>query len=491
MIDGIGVVGLIGIIALIGFTNQYSPFLYRGGLVLLSLATVLVVASATHPASRIGRLLGVRPLRWTGVRSYGIYLWHYPVIVLTTAAVAAHTDLPRDALQVGATVVLADLSWRLIETPIRHGALGRLLAEAKSLSWRLKSIPRGTKVALYSVPGVVLVAGLGLAGLIPAVPSGTLAVASAPPSSQLMTSNTELVGTATPTTAASTTGAPTTLVPSTTAPNAGSRGSPGAVGSTALPTVASGTTAAVPPGPTSALSSTETGAFHTSCKEVAHLGDSTSESLIEADYLPVAGQRLPAQYARVGVSRSLMEVVGANSIVETLPGDQNGYEIAQGLVREGYRGCWVIALGTNDTADVYVGSNVSLATRIQRMMSVIGNQPVLWVNVKTLLDSGPYSEPNMEDWDNALLAACPSYPNMRVFNWAAMAQPGWFTSDGIHYTSDGSAPRAAAIADALATAFPATATTDGKMKASGKVHNTQSGCLVNGSASWHLPAFQN
>jgi peptidoglycan/LPS O-acetylase OafA/YrhL len=493
LIDGMGIVGLIGIFLLIGFTNQYSAFLYRGGLVLLSLATVLVVASATHPASRMGRLLGVRPLRWTGVRSYGIYLWHYPVIVLTTAAVAARTDLPRDALQVGATVVLADLSWRLIETPIRHGALGRLLAEAKSLSWRLKSIPRATKVALYSVPGVLLVACLGLAGLIPAVPSGTLAVASAPPSSQLMTSNTELVGTATPTTAASTTGAPTTQVPSTTAPNAGSRGSvggSGAVASTTLPTVASGTTAAAPSAPTSALASTGTGALHTSCKEVAHLGDSTSESLIEADYLPVAGQRLPAQYARVGVSRSLMEVVGANSIVETLPGDQDGYEIAQSLVREGYRGCWVIALGTNDTADVYVGSNVGLAARIQRMMSVIGNQPVLWVNVKTLLDSGPYSEPNMEDWDNALLAACPNYPNMRVFNWAAMAQPGWFTTDGIHYTSDGSAPRAAAIADALATAFPATPTTDAKMKASGKANDTQSGCLVNGSPSWRLPAFQ-
>ena len=52
---------------------------------------------------------------------------------------------------------------------------------------------------------------------------------------------------------------------------------------------------------------------------------------------------------------------------------------------QGYRGCWVIALGTNDTADVYVGSNVSLAALLNRMMSVIGNQPVLWVNVKSLL----------------------------------------------------------------------------------------------------------
>jgi peptidoglycan/LPS O-acetylase OafA/YrhL len=493
LIDGIGILGLIGIFLLIGLTNQYSPFLYRGGLVLLSLATVLVVASATHPASRMGRLLGVRPLRWTGVRSYGIYLWHYPVIVLTTATVAAHTDLGRDALQVGATVVLADLSWRLIETPIRHGALGRTLAEAKSFSWRLKAFPRATKVAFCSVPGVLLIACLGLAGLIPAVPSGTLAVASAPASSQLLTQNTELVGTAAPTTVTPTTGGPTTEAPTTTAPNAGSRGGvsgSSVVTSTTLPAVASGTTSAVPPGSSAALA-TSTSALQTSCKQVAHLGDSTSESLIESDYLPVASQRLQAQYARVGVARSLMEIVGANSIVETLPGDENGYEIAQGLVRDGYRGCWVIALGTNDTADVYVGSNVSLATRIQRMMSVIGNEPVLWVNVKTLLDSGPYSEANMEDWDNALLAACPDYPNMRVFNWAAMAQTGWFTTDGIHYTSDGSAPRAAAIADALATAFPATTNSaQERVRADRKVHNTQSSCVVNGTPSWHLPSFQ-
>jgi hypothetical protein len=236
--------------------------------------------------------------------------------------------------------------------------------------------------------------------------------------------------------------------------------------------------------------------LRTSCKEVAHLGDSTSDGLVSSDFLPDAAQRIPAQYARVGVSRSVMEVVGANSIVETLPGDENGYEIAQGLVAQGYRGCWVIALGTNDTADVYVGSNVGLATRIQRMMSVIGHEPVLWVNVKTLLSSGPYAETNMQLWDNALLAACPAYPNMRVFNWAQIANPDWFTTDGIHYTSTGSAVRSAAIADALATGFPATtaqtaqtARGSGAHKASGagKSAATHTSCLVDWSPSWHLP----
>jgi hypothetical protein len=216
--------------------------------------------------------------------------------------------------------------------------------------------------------------------------------------------------------------------------------------------------------------------LRTSCKQVAHLGDSTSDGLVEADFLPDAAQRIPAQYARVGVHRSIMEVVGANSIVETLPGDQNDYEIAQGLAAQGYQGCWVIALGTNDAADVYVGSNVGLAARIQRMMSVIGHRPVLWVNVKTLLSSGPYAEANMRLWDNALLAACPQYPNMRVFNWAHLANPAWFTSDGIHYTSTGSAVRSAAIADALATGFPASG-----------AQSSHGSCVVNWSPTWHLP----
>ena len=88
------------------------------------------------------------------------------------------------------------------------------------------------------------------------------------------------------------------------------------------------------------------------------------------------------------------------------------------------------------------------------MMSVIGNQPVMWVNVKSLVGSGPYSESDMQKWDRALVQACPSYPNMRIYDWAAVVQPSWFISDGIHYSTPGSAQRAHLIARALAEAFP-------------------------------------
>jgi hypothetical protein len=141
-------------------------------------------------------------------------------------------------------------------------------------------------------------------------------------------------------------------------------------------------------------------------------------------------------------------------VVEVLPGQVNGYDAARAMVAAGFRGCWVLALGTNDTADVAVGSQVSLMTRIQRMMSVANGEPVMWVNVKSLLASGPYSESNMLRWDNTLLKACARYPNMRIFNWASVVKNKWYIADGIHFTSPGYAARAKMIADALAAAFP-------------------------------------
>src|SRR5262249_40876326 len=137
ILDIAGTVGLVSILLLVWKTDQYSRFLYQGGLVLLSLATVLVVASAAHPVSRFGRLLGGQPLRWIGVRSYGIYLWHAPVIVLTSPKVATPQVVPlRAVMQVALSFALAALSWRFVEEPVRHGALGRLWKQAKAVNFR-------------------------------------------------------------------------------------------------------------------------------------------------------------------------------------------------------------------------------------------------------------------------------------------------------------------------------------------------------------------
>jgi lysophospholipase L1-like esterase len=195
--------------------------------------------------------------------------------------------------------------------------------------------------------------------------------------------------------------------------------------------------------------------LRTSCTSVAHIGDSTSVGMVSATWLPSAAQRLAAQFRDVGVRHAWINASGGRSIVEQMPGQINGYRVASGWDHAGFRGCWVIALGTNDTANVSVGSNVGLMARIQEMMAAAQGQPVMWVNTQTDLSSGPWSEANMQLWNKTLLQAAKQYPNMRIFNWAGMVQPAWHLSDGIHYTSAGYGIRAAAIAHALARAFPA------------------------------------
>ncbi|HWP33590.1 MAG TPA: acyltransferase, partial [Solirubrobacterales bacterium] len=100
LLDGAGALGLLMIALLIWRTDQYSAFIYHGGLVLLTIATAVVVGVLAHPASRLGIALGWGPLRWIGVRSYGIYLWHFPVIVLTSPSGPHGHNLVRDLLQV-------------------------------------------------------------------------------------------------------------------------------------------------------------------------------------------------------------------------------------------------------------------------------------------------------------------------------------------------------------------------------------------------------
>lgn len=195
-------------------------------------------------------------------------------------------------------------------------------------------------------------------------------------------------------------------------------------------------------------------ALRTSCQSVAHVGDSTSVDLISPAFLPDRAERMAARYAQVGVRHLDIDASGGRSIVEELPGQLNGYKVASAWRARGYHGCWVFALGTNDAANVAVGSTVGMMARIDQMMAVAHGEPVMWVNTRTLVSSGPYASANERAWDKTLVSALAKYPNMRIFDWSAVARPAWFESDGIHYSSLGCAIRAKAIADALARAFP-------------------------------------
>lgn len=162
-----GIAGFVGIAVLVAVTDEYHAYIYRGGLVLLSLATVAAIVSLAHPATTVGRVLGVAPLRWLGVRSYGVYLWHYPVIVLTTPLVdTAGTHAVRDTLQIGATLVIAELSWRFLESPIRRQGFGAVFAWVRTAHWTMggRSVAAsGATAASLLLAGSFAAGAVGLA----------------------------------------------------------------------------------------------------------------------------------------------------------------------------------------------------------------------------------------------------------------------------------------------------------------------------------------
>jgi hypothetical protein len=90
------------------------------------------------------------------------------------------------------------------------------------------------------------------------------------------------------------------------------------------------------------------------------------------------------------------------------------------------------------------------------MLGVIGGDPVLWVNAVTQRTEDAYRNASMLAWNNELDRVTAEYPNVHVFDWYDIVQPQWFRNDGIHYTVEGSAQRAALTAQALVAAFPKT-----------------------------------
>ncbi len=124
-VAGLAALGVLALFFL--WINEFQAFLYRGGLALVGLTTAFAILVVVHPRARLAtKLLEWRPLRWVGLRSYSIYLWHWPIFMVTRPQLdVPFGGVPLLVLRLALTVVAADLSYRLVETPIRRGALGR------------------------------------------------------------------------------------------------------------------------------------------------------------------------------------------------------------------------------------------------------------------------------------------------------------------------------------------------------------------------------
>jgi hypothetical protein len=192
----------------------------------------------------------------------------------------------------------------------------------------------------------------------------------------------------------------------------------------------------------------------TSCGHLAYIGDSVSLGMISAETLPDPSTRLDSRMAEIGVYDLRSEISGGRSIVETLTDQENAVDVALRLGADGFAGCWVVAIGTNDAANIAAGGARQADQRIALLMSAIGTDPVLWIDAATVTESGYWASVNIDAWNAVLTASLPAYPNLRIARWSVFVAPEWFTSDGIHPTAVGAAARVQFIAGALIANFP-------------------------------------
>ena len=167
--DGLSFVALGGLVGLMATLDDTSPALYRGGFFATAVVAALLTAVVVHPAGGLARLLAQRPFQWIGTRSYAIYLWHWPVFMLSRPRL--DTNLGGWQLltvRVLVTAAFAETSWRLVEQPFRKGAAQR--------AWR-EWTPRRRRLVALGAAGTAAVIAAGLFGAPAPRPSVLLAAA--------------------------------------------------------------------------------------------------------------------------------------------------------------------------------------------------------------------------------------------------------------------------------------------------------------------------
>jgi peptidoglycan/LPS O-acetylase OafA/YrhL len=403
LIDLVALAGLLGLGALMWYLhiitpeNTADPWLFRGGFFVCGLATLGLIAGVTHRRAWAGALLGNSVLLWIGLRSYGIYLFHWPIYQGIREVTGRPLTVAEFVLALAITAVVCELSYRLVEMPVRRRHVGRWW---RRLQARRDPVPR--RIIAAAGAGVVALSVFAAANLATAELRQNEIAQSLAEGEESVTDLAGITGTTTPATITPDTQAPTTPPATTPPPTAAPAGAgpgatvpPTAVATTVPPTTVPPTTlpptTTAPPAPIQSLA----------------IGDSVM--LGAAPALLDAG----VEAVDAAVSRQMVDMV----------------PVVQALRQQRRLGDAVIVhLGTNgpigdDTIDAFFG-----ALRDVRRVLVL----------KVAAPGKSWIRPN-----NQKLAAVPErFPNVRVIDWPELSTrcvDDCFYADGIHLKSAGQA----------------------------------------------------
>jgi peptidoglycan/LPS O-acetylase OafA/YrhL len=412
-----GAVAGFAALAAMAWTMSFSPaqgvggLIFRGGLFFTDIATLAIIAAVTHRGAVTGRLLSQPFLLWIGTRSYGLYLYHWPIYQIIRNIAATKLQLHEFILAMVATCIITELSYRFIETPIREGRLGAVFTRRRAQPRRQPMTFAQRRVALV---GACLSTVLGVF----AVTSMATAELKLNENQQSIEEGkqftcdvlTEDCSGATPVADAgdsAVNGAPDFVPGEASDPTPTPGGSTPTAGSdpatTEAPAVVPGTTEPPPP--------------------------------------PVAVERLAVgDSVMLGAAEQLGEIGFTVSAIESRAW-VNGLDYVQKLGEQNILPkILVLHLGTN--------SKIS-QNEMDRMMQAVATVPQVLLLTN---DIPPY--PDVEAWNNTMItAAAAQYENVEVLYWdglaAACPDPECFQADGYHLRIPGREYYAALIAEIL------------------------------------------
>jgi peptidoglycan/LPS O-acetylase OafA/YrhL len=434
-VDLLGFAGLGTLIYILRYLDETQSFLYQGGFAAVSITTATAIWAVVNPNARLfSGLLGWQPLRWIGMRSYGIYLWHWPIFDVTRPQLDTTLDgIPLLALRFGLTLALAELSYRFVETPIREGWLGRFwgsLQVAKGgQRYRL-----GAKLAVASIVSGMLIGALGTAMVSarpPATPDYLLeldvnATALAEETAEIpIPVDTEVAtSTATPTLfIENPQPSPTTEAVSTEQPSAPNTSTPTPTLVSADPHVSHTPTVST----TAAEQATQTPTNPPAATETATVTVSAGKPTASATpakyngHVVAIGDSVMLSAAKV-LRKSIPDIdidAVVNRQASTLPGILKARRDAGTL---------------GDTVVIHIGNNGTFSTKhFDQVMQVLADVPkVVFLTVKV---------PRVWERTNNIVIAegVQRYPNAVLLDWreASNGHAELFAKDGIHLQTAG------------------------------------------------------